>query len=705
VEVWAIEPSIAESALDGQALPGERARGYKASQVASIRNCWWALPLFAANTAGVPPVGTNPATDDPIVVAVPPPMHRTVNTSPAIPGLGPRLARRIREGGLDRTYRFIARDLPRSAVEAAGGVVTSEIGSISSGVATGRALRILAPLSTLLDAPQPLKPLLDKSRVDIHADRADRGDGFTSRYRGAGAIIADYDSGVDLMHPDLRALDGPTRVVALWDQDLAGTPPPGKSDGHVCTKDVLTAGTCASRDKTGHGTLVLSVAASGGPGYRGIAPEASLAMAASSEYELFLDTLDWFRNVAIAEDLPLVVNLSLGGHEGPHDGTSLEAQAIDALEHLVVAAAGNDGLIPVHSLVRLDKGDFAVVALRFPVLPEAIDRRAIVEIWGDVGLPLSAQAQVIAPGGQMLAETASVTIGDPGMTAMLMAGTATLGRAMLDPEASLNPFNGQPHIRIELELYDWEDAPGGPGFAAITLRGEGRVDLWVDSPPTEPAPIRFDRERVLEIDRQALGDADHTISDPATAVSAVAVGAYTTRVEFENMAGEKNTVGGTLGAIASFTSWGPTISPATTGDKPDISAPGHVVIGARSATVPMDSATVSPLYRAGAGTSLAAPHVSGTVALLLGAKPELAKAELKQIVLRSAIRDEQVEESLDPRWGAGRLDAAAALAMVVEADQGCGCHSAAPANLYDMVLISALPLLYRWRRRRRSSSA
>ena len=89
----------------------------------------------------------------------------------------------------------------------------------------------------------------------------------------------------------------------------------------------------------------------------------------------------------------------------------------------------------------------------------------------------------------------------------------------------------------------------------------------------------------------------------------------------------------------------------------------------------------------------------------LGAKPELTKAELKQIILRSAIRDEMVEESLDPRWGAGRLDAAAALAMVVDADKGCGCHSASPANLYDMGLISALFLLYLWVRRRSLGSA
>lgn len=622
--------------------------------------------------------------------------RRVLRRSTVVPGLAPRLQAQIRETGHDHPLRFVAKGLGRPAIEAAGGVVTAEIGPIVAGRLTGENILILAPFAERIDAPQPLHPLLDESRADIHADEIDRGEGFTGRYRGNGTIIAGYDSGIDLAHPDLRILDGPSRVIALWDQDLVGTPPAGKTEGHLCTRDVLLRDACPTRDLTGHGTHVMSIAASNGPEFRGVAPDASLIMARSSTYPSFIETLDWVRSVGAAEGQPVVFNLSLGGHEGPHDGTSLECQAIDALEHLVVAAAGNDGLLPIHALARLEAGVDGTIALRFPVLPDPTTRRAVVEIWGDVGLPLSAQAAVLAPGGAVLTETPFVTVGETGMSVALATQTATLGIALLDPEPDLNPFNGQPHIRIELMMMTWEDAPTGPGYAAIRVRAQGRVDLWVDTPATEPAPIRFDRDRVLGIDAQVLGDSDHSISDPATAVTAIAVGAYTTRTEFTTSGGATNAVGGSLGDIAGFTSWGPTISPATTGPKPDLAAPGHVIIGARSKDSPEDSATVSKLYRAGAGTSLAAPHVAGTAALLLGAKPSATKEELKGLILGSAARDGRVEDSLDPRWGAGRLDARAAIATIVPLDEGCGCSvRRSGGRLSDTLMLAALMFLRR----------
>src|SRR5438128_2923142 len=79
-------------------------------------------------------------------------------TSPPVRGLGVRLARKIREDGTDKVQNFVARGLSRQAIEDTGGVVTAELGPILAGAISGAAIVRLAPLSELIEAPQPLHP-------------------------------------------------------------------------------------------------------------------------------------------------------------------------------------------------------------------------------------------------------------------------------------------------------------------------------------------------------------------------------------------------------------------------------------------------------------------------------------------------------------------------------------------------------------------
>lgn len=594
-----------------------------------------------------------------------------------VPHLAPSLAASIRERGLDAEQRFVAKGVSPETIRARGGRVTASFGPIVAGVLPGRTLVELAPNAVRIDRPRSYRPALDTSRADIGVDRADFADGFETQYRGRGALIGIYDTGIDLAHPDLREVGGPSRVVALWDQTRIGAPPPGQIGGDYCDAMELSIDDCAHTDDIGHGTLVASIAASNAPMYRGVAPEAKLAVATSTTFDRFLDTLAFLSRVAADEDLPLVVNISLAGQEGPHDGTSLEAQAIDAFDHLVVAAAGNEGALPVHAVARLEKGDITSVVLRFPLRRELSQRHAIVDIWGDVGLDVSAQLQVVSLDGEMMSETATIAPGDAGRTEPVFGIRGELiGSVDMDTDDPSAVENGQGHIRLALELDAWEDAPDGDGFAVVRLRGEGRIDLWVDSPVDEPAPIYFDNERVLDLENQTLGDTDHTISDLATAISAVSVSAYVTKTSFTNAEGQERTVSGAIGKIAAFSSWGPTLSESTTGKKPDIAAPGHLVVAAKSSALELDDGSaVSDLYRAAAGTSMAAPHVAGAAALLLGARPETSKTDLKGYLLGGAVTDADADPALDPRWGAGRLDVAGSLEIALGVEEGCSCRT------------------------------
>ena len=626
-------------------------------------------PLTSPALPTDPNVSPGPTLPFPILglgPSVPHTRRFIVRESPPVRGLGPRLAARIRTEGPLAPQRFVAHSMDAQAIRKAGGQVHAELGPLVAGTLMGQELVRLAPTARLVDAPATLRPALDVARNEVQGQRPDRGEGFERKYRGSGVLIAAYDTGLDLAHPDLRELDDKTRALAVWDQEREGTPPPGNTIGHLCDRATLIEDTCPHRDLDGHGTLVTSIAASGGPQYRGIAPNANLVIAASQQFELFLPTLQWFEQLAEEFERPMVVNLSLSGHEGPHDGTSLEAQAINILKHLVVVAAGNEGITPVHASTTLDSQEPRQVALLFPIIGERRDRRAIINIWADDGeIPLAARFRLLDPPGE-IAETEAITVGDAGRTERLETVTTTLAVVQLDAEAAANTFNRQQHLRFELTLPEWEEDRWIP---VIRLEGEGRVNLWVDTPPFELGLVRFADFPIENVADQLLGDTETTLSDLATATAALSVAAFVSRTRVTTEDGARRYASGSIGALAAFTSRGPALSSGPGSKKPDIAAPGSILVGALSRdSAGPDGQRVSDLYRISEGTSMATPLVAGAAAVLLGARPELTPAEVKDVILRGAHKP----PDSDPRWGAGRLNVTQSLELAL--GHGCGCR-------------------------------
>ncbi|MCK2216674.1 S8 family serine peptidase [Actinomadura sp. ATCC 31491] len=91
--------------------------------------------------------------------------------------------------------------------------------------------------------------------------------------------------------------------------------------------------------------------------------------------------------------------------------------------------------------------------------------------------------------------------------------------------------------------------------------------------------------------------------------------------------------------------------------KPDVTAPGVDITAARTGG---GEITMS-------GTSMAAPHVAGAAALLRQARPGLTAAELKSLLMASAVPGGGVPADTQ---GAGRIDVAAALRQTVVAASG-----------------------------------
>ena len=136
------------------------------------------------------------------------------------------------------------------------------------------------------------------------------------------------------------------------------------------------------------------------------------------------------------------------------------------------------------------------------------------------------------------------------------------------------------------------------------------------------------------------GPAPGSISTPGDAHLAITVGAA-----FDS--GE-----GTKGAVASFSSQGPTDDGRV---KPDITAPGVDIMAPEANTV--DG------YIEYSGTSMATPHVAGAVALLLQANPNLDPAQVKYILTRTTQVD-YYSGTPDNTEGYGYIDIAAAVANI-----------------------------------------
>jgi len=118
-----------------------------------------------------------------------------------------------------------------------------------------------------------------------------------------------------------------------------------------------------------------------------------------------------------------------------------------------------------------------------------------------------------------------------------------------------------------------------------------------------------------------------------------------------------------LGRISSFSSLGPTRDGR---EKPDIAAPGQFLTAALASGSP-EAANDERADNANRvlkieGTSMAAPMVTGIVALMLQKRPDLTPAQVKQILFSSARRDLHTGPlQWTPQYGHGKIDAAQAL--------------------------------------------
>lgn len=193
---------------------------------------------------------------------------------------------------------------------------------------------------------------------------------MTTQY-GGNVLIGNVDTGVDFDHPDfIDDSTGLTRLIYAWDQTL--TPTSGESSPPWFTYGVEydsswfnhMSASVRMKDTYGHGTYTLGIMGSDGSATDGDLPPYlfiggangfPMATVKTTFYDTdIVDGVDYLIRRADYLGMGSVVNLSLRGHYGPHDGTSPFAQMVSGLSgtgKLIVVAVGNDQRAKLHSKI------------------------------------------------------------------------------------------------------------------------------------------------------------------------------------------------------------------------------------------------------------------------------------------------------------------------------------------------------------------
>jgi subtilisin family serine protease len=153
----------------------------------------------------------------------------------------------------------------------------------------------------------------------------------------------------------------------------------------------------------------------------------------------------------------------------------------------------------------------------------------------------------------------------------------------------------------------------------------------------------------------------HLVGMPGTAFSAITVGSYATRDEWRSADESQPNVKPDaihLEDVSYFSSPGPSRDGC---NKPEVAAPGQWLIAPLSAAA--SEAEMPPWlrmehepYAALQGTSMAAPYVTGAVALLFQRHDKLDWAEVKRRLIKSTLQDSFTRPCWNARWGYGKLD-------------------------------------------------
>ena len=399
---------------------------------------------------------------------------------------------------------------------------------------------------------------------------------------------------------------------------------------------------------------------------------------------------------------PIIINCSFGSYAEPRNGTGATAVLLDAAmadpSVAIVVGAGNERGSNGHAAFNLDRGT------SYFLYVYVWQRQPKLQFFFSYSTPASLRWRMAKLGGSYDTGKAPLDQNDKTMIDPALKGhvfgygrhiaTSSISgdrhfNLQLTRDGGIEP--GYWVIEIESEqssaptvfMHVWRSFPADdpaavefipldpmlaqlpPSFPPFTTRGpSSSLNMGVSNPspqdasrPAVPLPDPSDPLRTYVRNPRPEEWIQCTITGTASAEKPIVVGAYNAET--------------TPPQMTDFSGQGPDARILSTGlhkgdPKPDIAAPGELID-----TILFQTGN-PPLIRPMPGTSLAAPHVTGVLALMWAANPtSLSNIELKKRLLAAARK----HPPTDPRfsaagtwrahnpniqkelWGEGMLDA------------------------------------------------
>ncbi len=539
---------------------------------------------------------------------------------------------------------------------------------------------------------EPVRANLDFARRTTRVDSVHQGINLPMPYSGKNVVVGIIDFGFDYNHPTFYdTLHAGYRIKRVWELNGSGTPPAGYTYGNEITDTLLIKAQGTDNTRQTHGTWVAGMAAGSGYGgnptnrrFRGMAYEAELVLVGvrrdsieqdwlEGSFSDFIDGINYIYTYAASVGKPCAVNVSWGSQSGPHDGSTLFNLACNNLTgpgKILVMSAGNEGQEKIHLSKTFTPSDTLLnTFLTFTPTPY---KRTWVDVWGDPGETFCGKITLF--NGNTVGNTSNFKCIDDAIHDTVLISSNGLDTCFVQFITSSAESNGKPRMTIDVYNKTSNDVN-------VTLKGtNGTIHTWNEYyyyGYTHQYQSAFSS---LSKPWATTGDAISTVSDMGAGDSVLLVGAYASKVSFQDITGSNWSYSGYVqaGNLVPFSSRGPMIDGRI---KPDITAPGLTIATSVSSYDTTYTAINSnksltrssyldPVlnkkfyYSEFSGTSASAPAATGIVALLLQAKPTLGPKEVHDLIAQTAIKDGftgVLPASGNNNWGHGKINAYAAM--------------------------------------------